>query len=280
MKKRIINAFKYIPQNILSKSAGVICSSPLSKPAVRLFAKLYKIDLNESEKELSDYKSMNEFFTRRLKAGARKMEGEANDYVSPVDGTIAEFGKIEEGQLIQAKGIKYKVESLVGEKELAERYKNGHFLTIYLAPSNYHRIHMPTDAAIEGYNYIPGRLFPVNSIGVEHIEGLFTKNERLISILKRSDKKIAVVKIGAFIVGSTKVSYDEVSTNKGLKKTILRYHKKIEIKKGEELGWFEFGSTVVLLFEKDEIIWNEQVKKGHKIKMGNAIGKRQIKTDM
>lgn len=165
-----------LPQNAISRGVGVLGRSSISRYIIKPYSKIYKINLDEMEQSLDSYPNFTSFFTRKLKAEAREVVADPYTLSSPVDGKVAEYGDIKEGTLIQAKGIDYRVEQLIGcTKEEAERFDGGTFLTIYLSPSDYHRIHMPLSGAVTKATYLPGRLFPVNRIGVEHVSGLFTK---------------------------------------------------------------------------------------------------------
>lgn len=266
--------FGFLPQKLISKMIGSFARSKMSKFLIKPYSAIYKINLDEIEKPIDEYFSMTEFFTRKLKSGTRNIEKGERFILSPVDGTVSQFGEINNGSIIQAKGIDYTVNELIGDPVQSKRFSNGSFLTIYLSPSDYHRIHMPINGVLSGYSYIPGKLFPVNSIGVEGVDGLFTKNERLITFFDTEIKGISVVKVGAFIVGSVKVSYEHnIPYSSG-----KCYHERIEngplFKKGDDLGLFEFGSTVILLFE-EKLNFSNDIAIGCKIKMGSLISQFQ-----
>ncbi|MED0737692.1 archaetidylserine decarboxylase [Aneurinibacillus thermoaerophilus] len=271
LAKRIITL---LPQNTLSRLAGRLGRSRLSKYFIKPYISIFNINTEEIEKPVAEYPHLTAFFTRKLKAGTRPVCPLPEAIVSPVDGKVAQFGPIHQGTLIQAKNINYTVKQLLGcSEETAAKYEGGTFLTIYLSPRDYHRIHMPLDGRLTKLTYIPGRLFPVNSIGVYHVPGLFTKNERLITYASTSAGEIAIVKVGAFIVGSVKVAYGEHATNV---KNGQMYSKRLNdgpvYKKGEEVGLFEFGSTVILLFKKDKIALNERIRGGTFLRYGEQIG--------
>lgn len=262
-----------LPQNAISRGVGVLGRSSISRYIIKPYSKIYKINLDEMEQSLDSYPNFTSFFTRKLKAEAREVVADPYTLSSPVDGKVAEYGDIKEGTLIQAKGIDYRVEQLIGcTKEEAERFDGGTFLTIYLSPSDYHRIHMPLSGAVTKATYLPGRLFPVNRIGVEHVPGLFTKNERLITYVDTQAGTIALVKVGAFIVGSVQVSYGNHTTNVKNGKYYTTSVNDTFYEKGEEVGLFEFGSTVVLLFERDKVKLTNTLERGTKLKYGEPIG--------
>lgn len=263
-----------MPQNSISRLAGRLARSKFSKKIIGRYAKYFKVDVSEAEKNLEEFNNLTEFFTRKLKAGMRTIDLSPNSIVSPVDGTVSEFGPLQKGSMIQAKGIEYTATSLLGNSKMAERFAHGNFITIYLSPSDYHRIHMPLAGCAETYTYIPGRLFPVNQIGVQNVKGLFVRNERLITYVETEAGLVAIVKVGAFIVGSVKVNYhEEITTNPphGIP-TTLPITPAPGYEKGEEIGWFEFGSTVILLFEKGRAEILPELISGMKVRMGEKIG--------
>jgi phosphatidylserine decarboxylase len=272
--KRIAKAIiSLLPQNQISSLAGKLMRSPLSKSFIKRYVNHYGIDISGIEKPVEHYKNLNEFFTRKLAPGARPIDPAPESIVSPVDGTVAQAGKIENGSIIQAKGVYYTVEQLLGSKEKAQRFLNGDFITIYLSPRDYHRIHIPVSGKITGYHYIPGRLHPVNEIGVLHVPGLFTKNERLTTYIDSEFGEIALVKVGAFIVGSVQIAYeDNVHSKHRGQELVHSMETHAQYKKGEELGFFEFGSTVILLFEESTVELSSELKEGTTVKMGERLG--------
>lgn len=267
-----------LPKNFISKMFGIFSGMRLPRfmmiPILKAFARTYKINLDEAELELQEYNSLNQFFTRALRAEARIIDSAENAIVSPVDARITAFGDIQETSLIQAKGIDYSVAELIGSEKYAPYFFNGKYITFYLSPQDYHRIHSPFFGKILGYYYEPGKLFPVNDLAVLNIQSLFPKNERLITFLQTEYGKIAIVKVGASNVGKIRVTYD----NKIVTNSWIRFSKEMEyknvsiyIKKGGELGRFEMGSTVILLFEKDMIEFLDSIQIGQKIQYGTPI---------
>ena len=265
---------KLLPKNIFSRFVGFLASRRISKIAIKWFAKRYTINLEEAEKPISEYKTLNSFFTRRLKEGCREISEKENPkaVVSPVDGKIAQFGKIEDGRIIQAKDRYYNVAELLGDEAEAAPFKNGLFMTIYLSPTDYHRMHHYMDCSISGYRYVPGTLFPVNPFSVQHIENLFPINERLTTYYEIEDRKAAIVKVGATIVGKIKVTYCETESNVIKKGVSESFEEKISVKKGDDLGYFAMGSTVVLLFPEQGFSFIEDLPIEEKIKMGQILG--------
>lgn len=269
LAKQIIST---LPQNKISKAVGILAKSSLSKHFIQPFANHFKIDTSLAEKPVSQYKSLNDFFTRRLKEGARPINNELDSIVSPVDGVIAQMGQIKNGTLIQAKGIHYSLQQLIANGNHSV-FEDGHFMTVYLSPSDYHRIHMPFTATITEYKYVPGRLFPVNDIGVNYVEGLFTKNERLTTFFNLNGSHAALVKVGAFIVGSIQITYEDSIHNQHRGQSMQSILKEEPTyQKGEELGWFEFGSTIILILDKNAGEFLTSLQPGDKLLMGQKIG--------
>ena len=218
--------------------------------AVRRFAARYGIDTGEAEKPLDQYGSVFELFTRRLKSGARPLDPAPQVLLCPADGTLAVCGPIRGGTLVQAKGRGYALADLLANLDLAARFEGGSYATVYLSPRDYHRVHAPATGEVTGCTYVPGTLFPVNPFAAEHIDGLFARNERLITRLDTEIfGEIVVVMVGATCVGHITVAYDDaVVTNVG-RRTIIgrRYAPPRPIERGAELGVFEMGSTVILV---------------------------------
>ncbi len=268
----------FVPKNYFSFLVGRIAR--WEKPRffvnflIILFVKKFKPDLGELEKPIEEFKSLNELFTRNIISSAREIQA---GLISPVDGKITEFGEIKAGQLIQVKGTTYSVEDFLVDKELAKEFQDGFFITIYLAPYNYHHIHAPFDGEIIESIYVPGTLWPVNSWSVNNIKNLFVVNERIVSVLKiADDNKVAVTKIGATSVGSISVTYDDIISNVKFptmfrKTSIKHYDTLFHYKKGQKLGSFNFGSTVVLLMQK-KFYPKYGLVNGQEIRMGERLG--------
>lgn len=270
-----------LPQNAISRAAGSLGRSPLSRHIIKPYISIFNVNADEIEKPISEYPHLTAFFTRHLKPGVRPVCPDANALVSPVDGRVAQFGTITEGALIQAKGIHYTVEQLLGcTSEQAARYESGSFLTIYLSPRDYHRIHMPLPGKLTRATYLPGRLFPVNRIGVQHVQGLFTKNERLVTYADTPAGEMALVKVGAFVVGSVRVPYGEHTTNVKHGRAYSTTLPELPYEKGQEVGLFEFGSTVVLLFEKDRVVFNDRIQTDTYLQYGECIGTYRLKSEV
>ncbi|MFD2368535.1 archaetidylserine decarboxylase [Brevibacillus sp. GCM10020057] len=278
MRKKLLPVLIHrLPQNAMSRTMGKITASRFSRLAIQRYIRHYHIDSTVIEKPVSQYRTLKEFFCRRLKPGARPITPGAHVIVSPVDGTVSQMGDICEGTLIQAKGMQYDVAELLGGSvEEARRYYGGKFITIYLSPRDYHRIHMPVEGDLVRYSYVPGRLYPVNRLGIEHVERLFARNERLVTYIRTQDMgDLALVKVGALFVGSVKVSYNTATTNiKHGRQTNEPIAGTPHYLKGEELGWFEFGSTVILLLESNHLKWAEGIEIGKPLLMGQRLAEK------
>lgn len=277
MKDRLLLIFIYaLPKRTVSRLVGRFARSRLSRRVIPLYIRRFDIDLSQVEKPVQEYNTLLDFFVRGLKPGARPIDPDEQSVVSPVDGTVYQEGRIHKGTLLQAKGVTYSLEGLLGgNKEAAKCFEGGQFVTIYLSPRDYHRIHAPIKGRVFGFSYIPGALYPVNKLGLNYVRGLFAKNERLITYLESAAGKIAVVKVGATNVGSIKVTYDSnICTNRVRPSLEHREYQEVpELNKGEELGRFEFGSTVILLFESNMVRWCTDMEPGSFLKMGEPIAK-------
>lgn len=274
-----IKIFFYIlPKNFASlvfgKLAQIKYPFGLNYFFIKSFSNFYKINLEEAEKDLNQYETLAEFFTRNLKVGSRVIE---TGIVSPVDGRIEEQGVINNSILIQAKGKSYSLSELLVEESLARDFEGGYFVTIYLAPNDYHHIHSPAEGEIESSLYIPGNLWPVNKWSVNNIDKLFCINERIISTIKTGSSKIALIKVGATNVGSISLSYDKFVSNSftrvlGFSKAIryIKYPERITVKSADKIATFNLGSTVILLFQKGEFLPGPNCVKG-KIKLGQKL---------
>lgn len=262
----------FIPKNHLSYIVGKVTSMNLGAWAVRWFANRYNIDVSEAEKEFEEYKTINQLFTRKLKTGTRPIGGE---WVHPVDAEIREHGWIEQGRLLQVKGKYYELSDLLADEEVAS-FQNGYFITYYLCPTDYHRIHSACRGEIYATHYIPGRLWPVNDWSVQNIKNLFSVNERMTSYIQTNFGKVASVKVGATNVGKISLDYDpqlisnQLLSNKNL---VKKYEEKVYINAGDPLGCFHMGSTVVLLLEESIMKKNKFLFKKGKVKMGEAWNK-------
>lgn len=243
-----------------------------SAMAVRRFAAAYGIDLSDAERPLEAYRSIHDLFVRKLRPGARPVDPAPEALVSPVDGRVSQRGACD-GPLPQAKGRAYTVDALLAGAEPAETYRAGSFVTVYLAPRDYHRIHAPLEGRVDRWTHVPGDLFPVNEASVTHVDQLFARNERLITHLDTERfGRVAVVKVGATIVGRVRASYaPEITTNvptvREVRSEAIRPAK--DVLRGEEIGVFEMGSTVIVLTERP-VRWT--VEPGDAVRLGQRLG--------
>ncbi|HEV8320113.1 MAG TPA: archaetidylserine decarboxylase [Myxococcota bacterium] len=256
----LLRLFETVNTNALSRVMGRLAGVPLPPPVLRVlaerFAALYGADLTEMAEPLIAYRTFDDFFTRRLRPGARPLAAGA-PLLSPCDGTLGTCGTADGGALLQAKGHPYTLAGLVGSDAEAARLAGGAYWTIYLAPRNYHRVHCPVDAWVDGFVHLPGPLFPVNAFGVRVVDGLFERNERVVTLLRDAQgRRLALVMVGAYGVGSIELCFtpDRFRANRGggAAGTVRRFHDGAapRLAAGDELGVFHLGSTVVLLAER------------------------------
>ncbi len=247
-----------LPKHAISRAMGRFAASEsggLTTAFINWFIKQYKIDMSEAEREeATEYRTFNEFFTRALKPGLRPISD--TDVVLPVDGCVSQLGPMKSGRIIQAKGHDYSAFTLLGgDKDRAKPFTNGHFATIYLAPKDYHRIHMPMDATLREMVYVPGDLFSVNPLTAQNVPGLFARNERVAAIFDTASGPMAMVLVGATIVASIETTWHGTVTPPSNQLDSWDYPASgddaITFKKGDEMGRFKLGSTVVMLFGDD-----------------------------
>lgn len=244
---------------------------PLLRPLLRAYVRTYKVDLSEAAEPLGAYPSFNAFFTRRLREGARVLDADPGAVLSPSDSRVQSIGSVpEDGRLEQVKGITYSLKGLLGGPEAAE-FQEGAQATLYLSPSMYHRVHSPVTGRIRSWRYLPGRLYPVNPLAVRLVKELFAVNER-VAVFIDTDAwgPVAVVMVGATNVGRMTLSFDSLATNCGLPATAVRPARPLPVERGQELGAFNLGSTVVLLIARPAAL-RPQVSPGGLVKMGQAL---------
>lgn len=273
-----ISALRLLPKNALSRAAGALTrwQAPRSVrlAAMRAFARRYGIDLGECP-ELELYRTFGEFFARPLRPGLRPIAAGDEVAVSPVDGVVSQAGLATGGELVQAKGIGYRAAALLADAALARRLEGGAFATLYLSPRDYHRIHFPLGGKVLGWRYVPGKLWPVNPASVRTVPGLFAANERLVTVIETPLGCCAVVAVGATVVGRVHAYYDPSvpHTNRPGGRLARRdYEAPIPVEKGQELGAFEMGSTVVLLFEPGRVRLDDRLSEGVRVRVGERIG--------
>jgi len=267
-----------LPQHLLSRMMHALAGSrirPLKNLVIRSFLRLYPINLAEAvQSDPYGYESFNAFFTRALKPAARPVDPAPEAVISPVDGSVSQAGRIEQDMLLQAKGIHYPIgELLGGGDDLARQFEGGSFATLYLAPFNYHRIHMPLAGTLLRARHVPGDLFSVNAATAANVPGLFARNERVACIFDTAVGPMAVVLVGALFVGSISLSWaGELEPNRGRSPRELPVgDAPITLEKAAELGQFNMGSTVILLFPAGRTIQHPGLLPGASVRMGQRI---------
>jgi phosphatidylserine decarboxylase len=266
-----------MPKMALTRMAGSIARAQggnLTQTLIDKFVERYQVNMAEAANpDTASYKSFNEFFTRPLKAGARPLA--KADFLCPVDGAISQFGAIEKDQIFQAKGHHYSTQALVGgDAALAAQFDNGHFATLYLSPRDYHRIHMPCDGRLLRMIHVPGDLFSVNPTTARGVPGLFARNERVVCVFEGKNGPFVLTLVGATIVGSMATVWHGIVNppRSGELRDWSYTDKNIRLKKGEEMGRFLLGSTVVMLFPAKTLQFNPDWTPTRPIRMGEAMG--------
>jgi phosphatidylserine decarboxylase len=265
-----------IPKQALTIFAGKVANAeagPITTLIIRWFIKRYGVNMEEAaETDIHKYRTFNEFFTRALKSGKRFISNA--DYVSPADGFVSQVGVIGGNQIFQAKGHNYSTIALVGgNKELAHQFYNGHFATVYLSPSDYHRVHMPCGGRLTSMTYIPGTLFSVNPATARGVPSLFARNERVVCVFESEGKPFVMALVGATIVGSISTVWHGI-VNPGHSGRVQewRYGEQgLVLQKGDEMGRFQLGSTVVMLFPKSNLVFNKAWVPTQAIRLGEMM---------
>lgn len=266
-----------VPQQKLSEMAGRLASSRhpvIKKTFIKTFAKAYGIKLDDYARgSFNQYDSFNDFFTRELKDGQRPIDTTPNGVICPADGMVSQIGTISKNKVLQAKGRDYDVGQLVADFQLGEYFADGSFATIYLAPTNYHRVHMPFDGRLVQTIYVPGQLFSVNNVTAQNVPDLFARNERCVCVFETDFGKACVVLVGAMIVAGI----ETVATGKIERSdTITTANHDITLKKGEELGRFYLGSTAIIVMPKQaNVTWQKGLYNSVPVRMGQLLGKMQ-----
>jgi phosphatidylserine decarboxylase len=268
-----------LPQHALSRAMHRLARSTrpfLRNAMVRAVLRAYPmIDMRDAlQQDPYAYPSFNAFFTRELRAGARALEGGETDLVSPVDGTLSQLGSIATDQLIQAKGLHYGVAALLADDRAASRYSGGQFCSLYLAPYDYHRIHMPLAGRLTATRYVPGRLYSVNAATTRAVPGLFTRNERVICEFDTTMGPLAMVLVGALFVGSIETVFaGEINPPSARGGTVRSLEQGVgrEFAKGAELGRFNMGSTVIVLTKTSSLRFPDSLRPGVTVRMGQRL---------
>lgn len=268
-----------LPHHTLSRLVGGLAASEkpwIKNPLIKWFSQRFGISLEEAKiQDPTAFPSFNAFFTRALQEGARPIDATEQGIVSPADGVVSQCGQIRGSDVLQAKGAYFSVyELLGGDAALAEEFINGHFATIYLSPKDYHRVHMPISGTLRKILYVPGRLFSVNNATAEQVPKLFARNERAVCVFDTDAGPVAVILVGAMIVAAIETVFTGQITPLANKVQTIDFSKQpLSHEKGEELGRFLLGSTVVLLFPENACQWQPELAAGSTLKMGQLIGK-------
>lgn len=273
-------AFQYImPQLYLTQLAGWFAQQKwgaVTHFVIKVFAKKYNVDMTEAKKEnFSDYESFNQFFIRELKDDARKINENPTALCLPADGRVSQIGHIDDERLLQAKGHFFSLSDLLaGDEELVNTFKNGEFATIYLSPRDYHRVHMPCDATLRKMIYVPGDLFSVNPFLAEHVPNLFARNERVICVFDTAFGPIAQILVGATITASMSTVWAGVINpprTGEVKVWTYQGDSAIKLTKGQEMGAFQLGSTVINLFPANSVALAEHLEVDVPVRMGEIL---------
>jgi len=247
---------------------------------IRLFTKHFRVDLAEAQvPRAEDFPDFNSFFTRALRPGVRRMPQEKQAIACPVDGSISELGDVRDGSLIQAKGREYSLQALLGgDANRAEPFRNGKFITLYLSPRDYHRVHMPLAGRLCETCYVPGRLFSVAPHTTRAIPGLFTRNERLCATFETAAGPMVMVLVGAIFVSCMETVWEGVvNPAPGSSLAVRQFpdsgDSRVELQQGDEMGRFNMGSTVILLCGRDRIDWQDDLQTGGTVRLGDVLGR-------
>lgn len=276
MKKPLSVLVQYIaPQHALTSFAGWMGNNEtswLKNMLIRYFIKRHGVNMSDAILEDPyQYPSFNQFFTRLLKPEKRPIVMGQNEIACPVDGIVSQIGKIHHNALLQAKNVDFTLKNLLGGSEkLAKVFEDGNFATFYLAPKDYHRVHMPFAGKLKETIYVPGNLFSVSQTTAQHVPNLFTRNERLIALFDTDHGPMAVILVGAMLVGRIQtIWHGKTHSNTIVKES---FGNSLSLAKGQEMGHFQMGSTVIVLFAKDKVTWINELMENSTVKMGQLIG--------
>ncbi|MCF8150912.1 MAG: archaetidylserine decarboxylase [Burkholderiaceae bacterium] len=278
MPERLAVLLQYVlPKQALTMLAGwfaTLRAGALTSSVIRWFVRRYGVDMSEAaHPAIESYASFNEFFTRALKPGVRPLA--QADFICPVDGAISQFGAIERDQIFQAKGHRYSTTALVGGDEaLAKQFEDGSFATLYLSPRDYHRIHMPCEGRLRRMIHVPGELFSVNPATARGVPGLFARNERVVCVFESAQGPFVLALVGATIVGSMATVWHGVVNppRPGHLREWQYEDQQLLFQKGDEMGRFLLGSTVVMLFPKAALRFNADWSPQRPVRLGEAMG--------
>lgn len=269
-----------LPKHGLSRVIAKLAESKrpwLKNKLISAAIKAFDINMAEAATEdLDAYENFNAFFTRELKAGVRPIDTSKTSLISPADGAISQAGQISKNRILQAKGIDYSVSRLVGNSTQAMAYENGSFATIYLSPKDYHRVHMPISGKLLSSRYIPGELFSVNDQTAQALPGLFARNERLVCEFESTEcGHFSLIFVGAMLVAGIETIWSGFEQpGPGAVRETDYSEDAFHFAKGDEIGRFKFGSTVILLFPQQSIEWSDNIKPSATVKMGEKIAEK------
>lgn len=281
MKDSLFILMQYLlPQHLLSRLAGALAGcrvTAIKNPFINWFVRRYNVEMEQAqETDPTAYTDFNCFFTRALKPDARPLSGGEDTAVSPADGVISQLGPIRDSQLLQAKGRNFSAQALLGgDAALAAEFEDGCFATVYLAPRDYHRVHMPLPGILREMIYVPGKLFSVNLLTSNRVADLFSRNERVVCIFDTDHGPMALVLVGAMIVGSVDTVWagQVAPARHGLSRTDYRQQSpSVQIARGGEMGRFKLGSTVIALFGPQMLELQAELEAGSRVSMGDALG--------
>ncbi len=263
------------PQHLLTYFTGWLAECRwkwFKNWAIKRLIRKYHVNMEEVlSTNLEDYPNFNSFFTRHLKPEARPIVQGDKQIACPVDGIVSQVGAINNDTLFQAKGIDYSLTALLGGfSDLAREFIDGNFVTMYLAPKDYHRVHIPLAGKLRETIYIPGDLFSVNPETVANVPNLFTRNERLVCLFDTSAGTMAVILVGAMLVGNIQTVWPMQRATRKISR--IAYSNQIELTRGDELGFFKMGSTVVVLFGRNQMSWQPTFQPNSQIKFGMEMG--------
>lgn len=265
-----------LPHHLLTRVVGAAASwqwRPWSRALIRWFARAYRVDMSEAAApDPSDYPSFNAFFTRPLRRDARSWGDDGTVIGSPVDGVVSRLDTADGARLVQAKGLDYDLADLLGDEGLADRFRDGALATLYLSPSHYHRVHMPTDGSLLETRHVPGRLFSVAPFTVQGVPRLFCRNERLVCLFDTPWGRMAQILVGAMLVAGIETVWNGPHGHPRAARQTSFHPEQIRLPRGAEMGRFNMGSTVILLFEPGRVTWNPGLATGASVRLGQQLG--------
>lgn len=271
-----------LPHHFLSRLMSKFTHSeikPWKNLMISQIIKFYGVNMSEAkEQDINNFASFNHFFTRELKSDVRPVIGDKDAIACPADGAVSQAGLIEQGKIFQAKGKSFSAVNLLGGDEArAKPFENGNFTTIYLSPKDYHRLHMPVTGKLTEMIHIPGRLFSVNNATANSVNGLFARNERVACLFDTEFGPMALILVGAIFVSSIETTWHGVVTPPTISSVQNWKYTENEtvIAKGKEMGRFNMGSTIIVLFAKDNVNWNAELIADETVQLGEKIGERK-----